>query len=310
MFPLLALAASFMAPNGEVPPAPPPAHRARGNLASYILDSDYPRDAIQRNEQGVTGFSLDVDTAGRVSDCRVTATSGSASLDEATCRIFRARAQCEPARDRQGRPVPDRIDSRMRWVLPDRDSSSRARTNLASYLSDADYPAEAARNGQEGTVGFQLSIRPDGLVSGCRIVSSSTYRALDDATCRLMRARARFAPAHDAAGNAIADTVTSRIRWMLPPSQLDLTPFLRMADYPAEARPQRGSALVLVLMHVSAEGRVTQCEVSRPSYSAALDARTCEIAQARAHFPPPRDGAGNAIPRMYYGIARWGIPLP
>jgi TonB family protein len=310
MIPLLALAASFLAPNGEIPPAPPPAHRAQGNLASYILASDYPRDAIQRNEQGVTGFSLNVDTAGRVSDCTVTASSGSASLDEATCRIFRERAQFEPARDGQGRPVPDRISSRMRWVLPERDSSSRARTNLASYLTDADYPAEAIRNGQQGTVEFQLSIRPDGLVSGCRIVTSSTYRSLDEATCRIMRARARFAPAHDASGNAIADTVTSRIRWVMPLNELDLTPFLRMADYPVEARPQRGSALVMVLMSVSAEGRVTQCEVSRPSYSAALDARTCEIAQARAHFPPPRDGTGNTISQKYYGIARWGVPLP
>jgi len=310
MLPLLALAASFLVPNGDVPPAPPPAHRAKGNLASYILDSDYPRDAAQRGEQGVTGFSLDVDTAGRVSDCRVTASSGSASLDEATCRIFRERAQFEPARDEQGRPVPDHIASRMRWVLPASDSSSRARTNLASYLTDADYPAEAIRNGQEGTVEFQLSIGPDGLVSGCRIVTSSTYRSLDEATCRLMRARARFTPAHDAAGNAIADTVTSRIRWVMPPSQLDLTPFLRMADYPVEARPQRGSALVIVLMNVSAEGHVMQCEISRPSYSPALDRRTCEIAQTRAHFPPARDGAGNSIPRRYFGIARWGIPLP
>jgi hypothetical protein len=50
--------------------------------------------------------------------------------------------------------------------------------------------------------------------------------------------------------------------------------------------------------------------VTRQSYSPALDARTCEIALARAHFPPARDGEGNSIPQTYSGIARWGIPLP
>jgi TonB family protein len=251
-----------------------------------------------------------VDEAGRVSACRVTGSSGSASLDDATCRIFRERAQFEPARDAHGRAVPDQISSHMRWVLPDRDPSMRARTNLASYLSDNDYPAEAIRLGQQGTVGFRLFIDADGLVSDCRIISSSGYASLDEATCRIMRARARFTPAHDASGHPIPDTISSRIRWVLPPSQIDLTPYLRLADYPREARPQRGTAMVEVLMNFSPEGRVTKCEVTRHSYNAALDARTCEIAQARVHLPPIHDAGGNALPQTFYGIARWGVPLP
>jgi hypothetical protein len=39
---------------------------------------------------------------------------------------------------------------------------------------------------------------------------------LDLATCRVMKARARFAPARDTGGNAVADAVSSAIVWRLP----------------------------------------------------------------------------------------------
>src|SRR6185437_10936038 len=123
------------------------------NLASYFSDSDYPAEAIRRREQGVAAYVLDVDATGQVSACQITGSSGSAILDEATCRILRERARFTPARDRRGRAVPDRISARTRWVLPEEDPS-RARANLASYISDSDYPAEAIRNGEQGTVGF------------------------------------------------------------------------------------------------------------------------------------------------------------
>jgi TonB family protein len=309
MIPFLALIGAGLVSSSESRSAHPPAHRAHGNLAQYFNDSDYPHDAIQRNEQGVTGFTLDVDAAGRVSACRVTKSSGSASLDEATCRIAQERVRLEPARDRRGRPVPDRVDSRMRWVLPEPEKT-RAQTNLASYISDADYPAAAIRAGEQGTTGFRLFIGPDGLVTDCRIIASSGSASLDEATCRIMRTRARFRPAHDANGNPVPDTVSSRVRWVLPADEVDLTPYIVSADYPAQALPRRAFAQVEVQLNVSAEGRVTQCLVIRPSYSAALDARTCEIAQARAHFLPARDAADHPIPEVIEAVANWGTSAP
>jgi protein TonB len=85
-----------------------------------------------------------------------------------------------------------------------------------SLLSDDDYPAAALRAEEEGRVGYRLVIGPDGRVSACTIVQSSGSAALDAATCRIMRARARFAPARDAAGNAVADSRVGRITWALP----------------------------------------------------------------------------------------------
>jgi protein TonB len=93
---------------------------------------------------------------------------------------------------------------------------ARARANLASYVSDADYPASAIRAEQQGTTGFRLTVGTDGRVTGCDVTSSSGSPALDQATCRIMRSRARFTPARDDHGNPTTDSVSSRIRWVLP----------------------------------------------------------------------------------------------
>jgi protein TonB len=92
---------------------------------------------------------------------------------------------------------------------------ARARANLASYVSNDDYPASALRNEEQGTTGFRLTVGPDGRVSNCVVTSSSGSSALDAATCRLMRSRARFTPARDNTGASTTDTVNSRITWRI-----------------------------------------------------------------------------------------------
>jgi TonB family protein len=93
---------------------------------------------------------------------------------------------------------------------------AKARANLAVLLSDDDYPAEAIRKGEQGTVGFRLAVSPEGLVTDCSVIASSGSAILDGQTCRLMSERARFTPARDVRGGAAADTVQARIRWILP----------------------------------------------------------------------------------------------
>ena len=105
------------------PPAPPPPRRvepakARANLASYVSNEDYPDSAIRNEEQGTTGFRLDVGPDGRVSNCTVTSSSGSAALDNATCRLMRSRARFTPATNSSGAKVSDSVSGRIRWVLP------------------------------------------------------------------------------------------------------------------------------------------------------------------------------------------------
>ncbi|HEX8262048.1 MAG TPA: TonB family protein [Allosphingosinicella sp.] len=111
--------------------------------------------------------------------------------------------------------VPPRVDPPappvVKTVKP-----ARAKANLASYVSDEDYPSSAVRNEEQGTTRFRLAVGPNGEVTECSIIGSSGSSALDSTTCRLMKQRARFTPARNSSGEPTSDSVTSAIRWVLP----------------------------------------------------------------------------------------------
>ena len=92
------------------------ASRARW-LSGSIRDSDYPRAAIEARKSGTVGLRFVVAPSGRVSQCTVTRSSGSAALDETTCRLIRARFRYRPARDYTGRPVAETIRGEHEWEL-------------------------------------------------------------------------------------------------------------------------------------------------------------------------------------------------
>ena len=87
-------------------------------LTAIFKDRDYPKSARKVREQGTVAFRLMISRAGRIDSCTVTASSGSAALDAATCRILRARARFEPARDAGGRTIPDSVVGKIHWRLP------------------------------------------------------------------------------------------------------------------------------------------------------------------------------------------------
>lgn len=99
---------------------------------------------------------------------------------------------------------------------PKKVEPARARANLASYVSDSDYPASAIRSEEAGTTRFRLSVGANGRVEQCEVTASSGSSALDAATCRIMKSRAKFTPARDSDGRATGDSVTSAIKWVLP----------------------------------------------------------------------------------------------
>src|SRR5918998_4214017 len=52
---------------------------------------------------------------------------------------------------------------------PKKVEPARAKANLASYVSDADYPSSAQRAEEQGTTGFRLTVGPNGRVTECEI---------------------------------------------------------------------------------------------------------------------------------------------
>ncbi|MCW3838032.1 energy transducer TonB [Sphingomonas canadensis] len=109
-------------PQPAPPPAPPPKQAAkpatpRGQPGGWVTNDDYPPAARRAEQEGVTGFRLDVDAGGRVTNCTVTSSSGSAALDNAACSLLKRRAKFNPAEDTNGNKVPGSWSSRFRWQL-------------------------------------------------------------------------------------------------------------------------------------------------------------------------------------------------
>ena len=85
-----------------------------------ITGRDYPRAAAEAGATGTVGLRFVVGIDGRVTDCRVTKSSGNADLDETTCRLIKKRFRYEPSRDARGRPYADVVTGEQVWELYDR----------------------------------------------------------------------------------------------------------------------------------------------------------------------------------------------
>ena len=81
-------------------------------------------------------------------------------------------------------------------------------------IRQGDYPAEAVRKGEEGTVRVKLRVSSEGVVTSCTVLQSASP-SLDATTCRVITERARFLPAKDEAGNPVEGDFEQAIKWVL-----------------------------------------------------------------------------------------------
>jgi protein TonB len=110
------------APPAPAAPPPPVAKRPnplpKGNPGNWANTNDYPSRALQQEREGTTSFRVTVGPDGRVQSCTVTASSGHADLDDATCKNIQRRARFDPALDSNGQPTSGSWSSRVRWQIP------------------------------------------------------------------------------------------------------------------------------------------------------------------------------------------------
>jgi len=97
---------------------PPVGPKPLNDVSRWVTTNEYPRISLNRQEHGTAHFSVAVAADGSVTACRITATSGSRQLDEATCKWVSKRAKFEPATDEFGAKVAGTYSNSVRWVLP------------------------------------------------------------------------------------------------------------------------------------------------------------------------------------------------
>ncbi|NBU23820.1 MAG: hypothetical protein EBS38_07970 [Actinobacteria bacterium] len=198
-------------PNFELDENAPETHNRPAQNATLLSGSisldDYPRDALNDEEQGTSTATYVVNPDGKISSC--SAFGATDRLNWQTCNLISSRFRYEPARDEQGNPVAERLVYVMAWRLM---GPIRAR-QIAGTITSNDYPVEALNQRETGTSTAYFNITVDGRVRDC--VASGATPLLDSTACNLITARFRFRPARDSAGKPITETKIQRITWSL-----------------------------------------------------------------------------------------------
>ncbi|WP_420381989.1 insulinase family protein [Novosphingobium sp.] len=156
----------------------------------------------------------------------------------------------------------------------------------ATWVTAADYPAQALKALQTGAVFYTLTVNPLGATVLCSVTRSSGAALLDLATCDLLKVRAKFVAPRDAGGQALASTYSGSVKWVLPvvaPAiSLAIGTLAQGGRYPpAPARAVAGLGF------------------ARPSYVSAVPAQRYRIPPAVVVAPastPPVDVAQDAKP--------------
>lgn len=182
--------------------------------------ADYPAEAVRQKSEGQVWFELDIDDRGRIIACTIKASSGHASLDRAACDVYRRRARFKPALDTGGRARTTKSQHALIWRLgaagPEAvDIDGPDIINSWTLIRAEDYPKEAIRKLETGTVVARLQVDAVGRPLSCAIAESSGSASLDSATCALLSSRSRFNPARDELGRAVAGERWEKIGWLL-----------------------------------------------------------------------------------------------
>lgn len=224
---------------------PKPARYARLlNSADLSSAMHYPDEALVNEEEGRVLTWLLVGTDGKVERCGVEVSSGSQTLDTQTCSLLIANALFEPAKDQNGTAVRSIFNQSLTWELEDEldpaivadaeeleglEAELPKRTRKAKLLNgekvaqSMDYPRKALVRRQTGTTTMLLLVGLEGTVERCAVANSSGSVTLDNQSCSLFIANAKFDPARDRRGRAVASVFQQRLSWRLQEeSQVEL----------------------------------------------------------------------------------------
>lgn len=89
-------------------------------VEAVSFPSDYPTVALHRRLEGTAEAEVDIDATGKVTNCRVTKSSGHEVLDKATCKSIAKRGKFVPGVGADGKPAATTIKvPPVEWKLPE-----------------------------------------------------------------------------------------------------------------------------------------------------------------------------------------------
>lgn len=153
------------------------------------------------------------------------------------------------------------------------------RGNPGTWVISHDYPPRALRDEQEGATRFRLLVSADGRTSHCEVRESSGSLALDQATCTIIKRRARFNVALDGNGKPVEGSWSSAVRWQIP----------------EPSAPRLPSIATVRKFVVTAEGGLAKCGKGVPDYPPPGSDQACDPTLG---YVPFRDAQGQPVARQ------------
>jgi TonB family protein len=160
----------------------------RGRAQAWLVDDDYPPEALRRHEFGTAKFRLQVDAVGKVTDCHITGSSGYFALDELTCTLLRKRAEFNPGRDAEGKDIPFAYNGSFTWVLPGSTIRQNPISAVTSTPVDSVVSLQALPKSYANPALLRLVFAGD-TVKSCIVEASSGNAKLDAVACEQVKAQ-------------------------------------------------------------------------------------------------------------------------
>jgi TonB family protein len=234
MLALLALFGAAAQPDGHIQNPMPPSPIPLSNPATWLTASNFPTMAGGKIGAARIGYVLTINADGIPIKCEITLSTRSAELDRIACSLLRARARFRPLVDEHGNRLIGGYRATLTWRRPTgtnivrmpasvqpvppppRITLSRAMSVIGdprTWIGVADYPPEAKAQGLGGRVTISLRVGASGVPISCTVLHSSGHSILDETTCSLVMARARFRPALNPDGQPIESQLKQGFSW-------------------------------------------------------------------------------------------------
>lgn len=252
----------------------------RAPLQNFVTAEDIPQ-GIDRTAARAVGVSLTIGADGRVTECRVTASSGNATLDATTCRLLRSRSRFTPARDAAGVATAGTTTGSIDWpaTLSATPAAAQVRTQSAQPPRITQAPWESisrlrVRLGQIGSCQWQSTgpVPPPPISNACQNVA-------------LAGLALRLAAENKTDFNKSEVSVTFRM-----PDGSMIKPL-----------PTSSAALVDLAaeLEIGPDGRLTNCRFTREAVRGSIPERPdCRQIFGGPYVPATRDGQPMANRRQ------------
>jgi hypothetical protein len=194
------------------------AQRSIEPVSAWILPSDYPAEAITKQQGGLVTLRFRIVASGRVEKCKSVFATAPALLVRVACQRVEERARYMPAHDVAGTPVESEGELTVRW-LP-----TTGGVNVTSpfggampvgspgeWMTDNDY-AWVTQGRGDTDAELVFDIGKQGQLTNCGFTAKGNAET-SRRTCLLLAQRARFRPPVGDHGEPLDTRGTIVMQW-------------------------------------------------------------------------------------------------